>query len=161
MGRGKFKAKPTGRRQFSTPEDMLAGTSTRPRTFKQKEVEDEKEVSEEEATSGDESEEETTKTKGTQGVIEIENPNLVKPKSLKARDVDLEKTTELSRREREEIEKQRAHERYMRLQEQGKTEQSKKDLERLALIRQQRAEAAKKRDEEKAAKEQKKSEARK
>lgn len=29
---------------------------------------------------------------------------------------------------REEIEKQRAHESYMRLQEQGKTDQSKKDL---------------------------------
>ncbi|KAK6159150.1 hypothetical protein DH2020_006464 [Rehmannia glutinosa] len=54
-----------------------------------------------------------------------------------------------------------AHERYMRLQEQGKTDQAKKDLERLALIRQQRAEAAKKREEEKAAKEQKKVEARK
>jgi hypothetical protein len=31
-------------------------------------------------------------------------------------------------RNREEIEKQRAHERYIKLQEQGKTEQSKKDL---------------------------------
>jgi hypothetical protein len=31
-------------------------------------------------------------------------------------------------RYREEIEKQRAHERYIKLQEQGKTEQSKKDL---------------------------------
>lgn len=29
---------------------------------------------------------------------------------------------------REEIEKQQAHERYMRLQEQGKTEQARKDL---------------------------------
>lgn len=29
---------------------------------------------------------------------------------------------------REEIEKQKAHERYMRLQEQGKTDQAKKDL---------------------------------
>ncbi|XP_061351579.1 uncharacterized protein LOC133296582 [Gastrolobium bilobum] len=163
MGRGKYKSKPTGRRQFSTPEDLIAGTSTRPRSFKQKEAEHEEEESEE--ASGDESEEEseegTTKTKGTQGVIEIENPNLVKPKSLKARDVDVGKTTELSRREREELEKQRAHERYMKLQEQGKTEQAKKDLERLALIRQQRAEAAKKREEEKAAKEQKKAEARK
>jgi hypothetical protein len=28
----------------------------------------------------------------------------------------------------EEIEKQKAHERYMKLQEQGKTEQAKKDL---------------------------------
>ncbi|KAF7803373.1 28 kDa heat- and acid-stable phosphoprotein [Senna tora] len=158
MGRGKFKSKPTGRRHFSTPEDLVAGTSSRPRSFKQKEVEREEEESEEE--SGEDSEEETTKTKGTQGVIEIENPNLVKPKSLKARDIDIGKTTELSRREREEIEKQRAHERYMRLQEQGKTEQARKDLERLALIRQERAEAAKRREEEKAAKEQNKAQAR-
>ncbi|KAE9607233.1 hypothetical protein Lal_00025679 [Lupinus albus] len=159
MGRGKFKAKPTGRRQFSTPEDLIAGTSTRPKSFRQKEAENEEEESGDE--SGEESGEETTKTKGTQGVIEIENPNLVKPKHLKAKDADVGKITELSRREREEIEKQRSHEHYMRLQEQGKTEQSRKDLDRLALIRQQRAEAAKKREEEKAAKEQKKAEARK
>jgi len=161
MGRGKFKGKPTGRRQFSTPEEMLAGTSARPRTFKQAEAKEEEEEERSEEESGEESEEESEKRKGTQGVIEIENPNLVKPKTLKARDVDVEKTTELSRREREEIEKQKSHERYMRLQEQGKTEQARKDLDRLALIRQQRAEAAKKREEEKAAKEQKKTEARK
>lgn len=70
------------------------------------------------------------KKKGTQGIIEIENPNLVKPKNIKAKNIDvssapllslvkifylfmyvrnspfrllywqLEKTTELSRRER-------------------------------------------------------------
>ncbi|KAK3013212.1 hypothetical protein RJ639_009753 [Escallonia herrerae] len=160
MGRGKFKGKPTGRRQFSTPEEMLAGTSARPRTFKREEAEaEENERSEEE--SEEESDEESEKKKGTQGVIEIENPNMVKQKNLKARDIDIEKTTELSRREREEIEKQKSHERYMKLQEQGKTEQARKDLERLALIRQQRADAAKKRDEEKAAREQKKVEARK
>jgi len=166
MGRGKYKNKPTGKRQFSTPEEMLAGTSSRPRTFRKQEAEFEEEVSEEESGEGSEGSEEESegnneKLKGTQGIIQIENPNLVKPKSLKARDIDLGKTTELSRREREEIEKQKAHERYMKLQEQGKTEQAKKDLERLSLIRQQRAEAAKKRDEEKAAKEQKKAEARK
>ncbi|XP_057947898.1 uncharacterized protein LOC131143683 [Malania oleifera] len=159
MGRGKFKGKPTGRRQFSTPEEMLAGSSARPRTFKKEQVEVEEE--EEVIESGEESEEEHEKQKGTQGIIEIENPNLVKPKNMKARDINIDKTTELSRREREEIEKQRAHERYMRLQEQGKTEQARKDLERLSLIRQQREEAAKKREEEKAAKAQKKSEARK
>ncbi|XP_071736159.1 uncharacterized protein [Rutidosis leptorrhynchoides] len=165
MGRGKFKGKPTGRRQFSTPEEMLAGTSSRPRTFrKEEELDFEKEsmvshASDEE--SEESSDEETNRKKGTQGVIEIENPNMARPKTLKARDADLEKTTELSRREREEIEKQRAHERYMKMQEQGKTDQAKKDLERLALIRQQRAEAAKKREEEKAAKDQKKAEARK
>nr|CAB3464721.1 unnamed protein product [Digitaria exilis] len=71
------------------------------------------------------------------------------------------KTPETSRREREELEKQQSHERYMKLQEQGKTEKAKKDLERLTLIRQQRAEAAKKREEEKAAKEERKAEARK
>ncbi|CAL5345074.1 unnamed protein product [Camellia sinensis] len=137
MGRGKFKGKPTGRRQFSTPEEMRVEAE-----------ENEEERSEEEPE--EESDEEPEKRKGNQGIIEIENPNLVKPKTLKAKDVDIEKTTELSRREREEIEKQKAHERYMRMQEQGKTEQARKDLERLALIRQQRAEAAKKRDEEKA-----------
>jgi len=163
MGRGKYKNKPTGKRQFSTPEEMLAGTSSRPRSFRKQEAEYEEEVSEEESEEGSEEESEgnNEKLKGTQGIIQIENPNLVKPKSVKARDIDLGKTTELSRREREEIEKQKAHERYMKLQEQGKTEQARKDLERLSLIRQQRAEAAKKRDEEKAAKEQKKAEARK
>ncbi|KAJ6364259.1 hypothetical protein OIU76_029242 [Salix suchowensis] len=160
MGRGKFKGKPTGHRQFSTPEQMLAGTSTRPRTFKREEAEYEEEKQEEE--SEEESEDDSDKKrKGTQGVIQIENPNLVKAKNLKAKDVDMGKTTELSRREREEIEKQRSHERYMRLQEQGKTEQARKDLERLSLIRQQREEAARKREEEKAAKEQKKVETRK
>ena len=35
---------------------------------------------------------------------------------------------------REEIEKQKAHERYMRLQEQGKTEQARKDLGKDVII---------------------------
>ncbi|MCD7471758.1 hypothetical protein HAX54_012423 [Datura stramonium] len=121
-----------------------------------KSVLEEAEIEEDERSEESEEDTDGEKRKGTQGIIEIENPNLIKPKNVKAKNVDIEKTTELSRREREEIEKQQAHERYMRLQEQGKTEQARKDLERLALIRQQRAEAAKKREEEKAAKEQKK-----
>ncbi|KAK9936465.1 hypothetical protein M0R45_013306 [Rubus argutus] len=165
MGRGKYKSKPTGHRQFSSREDLLAGISTRPRSFSKREAEHEEEPEEDFVSFEDGSEEESDgqdeKKKGIQGIIEIENPNLVKPKTLKAKDIDIEKPTELSRREREALEKQRAHERYMKLQEQGKTEQAKKDLERLALIRQQRAEAAKKREEEKAAKEQKKAESRK
>ncbi|PRQ29052.1 putative casein kinase substrate, phosphoprotein PP28 [Rosa chinensis] len=99
--------------------------------------------------SDEESDGQDEKKKGVQGIIEIENPNVVKPKTLKAKDIDIGKPTELSRREREELEKQRARERYMKLQEQGKTEQARKDLERLALIRLQREEAAKKREEEK------------
>jgi|UniRef100_A0ACD5W1I3 hypothetical protein len=163
MGRGKFKGKPTGRRNFSTPEEIAAGTSGRPRSFKKNVAEAEEEEEEIEESEEEESEDEgeEKKHKGTEGVIQIENPNLVKAKNIKAKEVDLSKTTELSRREREEIEKQKSHERYMKLQEQGKTDQAKKDLERLALIRQQRADAAKKREEEKAAKEQRKTEARK
>ncbi|XP_074557929.1 uncharacterized protein LOC141813940 [Curcuma longa] len=161
MVRGRFKAKPTGRRNFSTPEEMAAGSSARPRTFKQVQVEVEDNEDEESEEENEDSEDGTEKKKGILDISEIQNPNLVKPKNLKARTADVESTPELSRREREEIEKQKAHERYMRLQEQGKTEQARKDLERLALIRQQRAEASKKREEEKAAKEQKKAEARK
>ncbi|XP_047307560.1 28 kDa heat- and acid-stable phosphoprotein-like isoform X2 [Impatiens glandulifera] len=164
MGRGKFKGKPTGRRMFSTQEEM--SLSARPRTFKKEELKDKEQDRSDEELEQDsdhdqdqdhQKEEEAKKQKGVQGIIDIENPNLVKPKSvLKARNIDTKKTTttttELSRRERQEIEKQKSHERYMKLQEQGKTDQAKKDLERLALIRQQRAEAAKKRQEEKSSK---------
>ncbi|TVU20598.1 hypothetical protein EJB05_36812 [Eragrostis curvula] len=80
-----------------------------------------------------------------------------RPRSFKK----IDRTSDMSRREREELEKQKSHDRYMRLQEQGKTEQARKDLDRLALIRKQREEAAKKREEEKAAKEERKAEARK
>ncbi|XP_059450926.1 uncharacterized protein LOC132181706 [Corylus avellana] len=116
--------------------DPLAATDSagchRDSILSLQEAEYEEEVSEEEGSQkGSEEESEgnnEVKAEGTQGIIQIENPNLVKQKSLKARDIDLGKTTELSRREREEIEKQKDHERYMKLQEQGKTEQAKKDL---------------------------------
>lgn len=48
---------------------------------------------------------------------------------------------------REEIEKQKSKERYMKLHMEGKTEQARTDLARLAIIKKQREEAAKKRDE--------------
>lgn len=60
---------------------------------------------------------------------------------------------QLSRREREELEKQRARENYMRLHAEGKTEQARADLARLALIRREREEAAKKRELERQEKE--------
>ncbi|KAK1699219.1 hypothetical protein QYE76_015916 [Lolium multiflorum] len=164
MARGKFKGKPTGERTFSSEEELAAGTSAgRPKSFKKKQVE--KEVYERREEPIDEEDEEevekTEKHKGTAGLIEIDNPNLVKPKGIKAKDVDVDRTAGLSRREREEIEKQRSILHYKRLQEEGKTDQARKDLDRLSLIRQERAEAAKKREEEKAAKEERKAEARK
>lgn len=48
---------------------------------------------------------------------------------------------------REEIEKQKAKERYMKLHQEGKTDQARADLARLAIIKKQREDAAKKREE--------------
>lgn len=55
----------------------------------------------------------------------------------------------LKLRHREEIEKQKAKERYMKMHLAGKTDQAKADLARLAIIKKQREEAAKKKEEEK------------
>lgn len=50
---------------------------------------------------------------------------------------------------REEIEKQKAKERYMKMHLAGKTDQAKADLARLAIIKKQREDAAKKKEAEK------------
>lgn len=99
--------------------------------------------SEEESSSEDE----TRKKCGVEGLIEIENPNRVSQKSKKVTEVDVSAPKELSRREREEIEKQKSKERYMKLHMEGKTEQARADLARLAIIKKQREDAAKKREE--------------
>lgn len=104
--------------------------------------------SEEESSSDDE-----PKRKGVEGLIEIENPNRVSQKSKKVVEIDVNAPKELSRREREEIEKQAAKERYMKLHLEGKTDQARADLARLAIIKKQREEAAKKRDEQRKEKE--------
>ncbi|XP_059413306.1 28 kDa heat- and acid-stable phosphoprotein-like [Carassius carassius] len=86
-------------------------------------------------------------------LIEIENPNRAAQKTKKVTDIELEGPRQLSRREREEIEKQKAKERYMKMHLVGKTDQAKNDLARLAIIRKQREEAARKKEEERKAKE--------
>lgn len=101
--------------------------------------------SDEESSSEDEST--TKKRSGVEGLIEIENPNRVSQKNKKVADVDVNAPKELSRREREEIEKLKSKERYNKLHSEGKTDQAKADLARLAIIKKQREEAAKKRDE--------------
>jgi len=55
---------------------------------------------------------------------------------------DINTPREPSRKEREAKEKQEAKERYWKLHQQGKTDQAKTDLARLAQIRKQREEAA-------------------
>ncbi|KAM9346084.1 pdgfa associated protein 1b isoform 1-T1 [Symphorus nematophorus] len=89
---------------------------------------------------------------GVEGLIEIENPNRVAQKSKKVTQIELDEPRQLSRREREEIEKQKAKDRYMKMHLAGKTDQAKADLARLAIIRKQREEAARKKEEEKKAK---------
>ncbi|XP_030378000.1 28 kDa heat- and acid-stable phosphoprotein [Scaptodrosophila lebanonensis] len=97
--------------------------------------------------------------KGVASLIEIENPNRVTKKAtqkISQLKIDENAPTtstkpELSRREREQIEKQKARQRYEKLHAAGKTTEAKADLARLALIRQQRQEAAAKREAEKKA----------
>ena len=88
--------------------------------------------------------------KAVEGLINIENPNRVAQTTKKVTQLDLDGPKELSRREREEIEKQKAKERYMKMHLAGKTEQAKAYLAPLAIIRKQREEAARKKEERKA-----------
>jgi predicted RNA-binding protein with RPS1 domain len=87
------------------------------------------------------------KPKGVDGLIEINNPNRNQKATKKVTDLDASSEATLSRREREEIEKQQAQQRYQKLHAEGKTEQAQRDLARLAIIRKQREEAAKKKEE--------------
>lgn len=103
-------------------------------------------------SDSDESEDENKKAKGVSGLIEIENPNRVQKKSAeKVTKVNTAGPSkpELSRREREELEKQRAQAHYQKLHAEGKTDQARADLARLAIIKQHRAEAAARREAEK------------
>lgn len=97
------------------------------------------------------SSDEDRKAKGVEGLIEIENPNLRPQKQKKV--TDLEKPAastsdgkpQLSRREREEVDKQKAKAHYQKMHAAGKTDEARSDLARLAIIRKQREDAAKKR----------------
>ncbi|XP_071754527.1 pdgfa associated protein 1a [Centroberyx gerrardi] len=146
MPRGGKKGHKGRGKQFSNPEEI----------DRQMRVQREMEANggaEKETSSGSEDESssdedyESKKKSGVEGLIEIENPNRVSQKSKKVAEIDVSAPRELSRREREEIEKQKAKERYMKLHLEGKTEQARADLARLAIIKKQREDAAKKRDE--------------
>lgn len=115
------------------------------------------EESSSEEESGSEEEAKEQKAKGVSNLIETQNPNRVVAKPKKVSTLSVAASSggkpQLSRREREEIEKQRATAHYRKMHAEGKTEEARADLARLALIRQQREEAAKKKEEERKAKE--------
>merc|ERR1711881_457750 len=96
--------------------------------------------------------------KGAQKVIDVQNPNRVQNKMKKADDITADgdgAKPELTRREREAIEKEQARLRYEKLHAEGKTDEARADLARLALVRKQREEAAKKKLEDQKDKESK------
>ncbi|XP_006112988.2 28 kDa heat- and acid-stable phosphoprotein [Pelodiscus sinensis] len=164
MPKGGRKGGHKGRaRQYTSPEEIDAQLQAEKQKAREEEEQEEggegaigDPKKEKKSLDSDESEEDDDdyqqKRKGVEGLIDIENPNRVVQAAKKVTQLDLDGPKELSRREREEIEKQKAKERYMKMHLAGKTEQAKADLARLAIIRKQREEAAKKKEEERKAK---------
>ncbi|XP_071400140.1 pdgfa associated protein 1a [Centroberyx affinis] len=146
MPRGGKKGHKGRGKQFSNPEEIDRQMRVQREMEANGGAEKESSSGSEDDSSSDE-DYESKKKSGVEGLIEIENPNRVSQKSKKVAEIDVTAPRELSRREREEIEKQKAKERYMKLHLEGKTEQARADLARLAIIKKQREDAAKKRDE--------------
>ncbi|CAG9835696.1 unnamed protein product [Diabrotica balteata] len=167
MPRGKFTNHKGRNRRFTNPEELEEERrrEEQQKKWRQQRGESSSDESEEEAAadkkiseesgSGSESSEdsdgEDAKAKGVSKLIEIENPNRIQKKTKKLTTLnttDLDSKPQLSRREREEIEKQKAQALYQKLHAEGKTEQARADLARLAIIKQQREEAKKRREAE-------------
>ncbi|XP_077359738.1 pdgfa associated protein 1a [Festucalex cinctus] len=146
MPRGGKKGHKGRGKQYSNPEEIDRQMKAQRELEANAGVEKES-GSESEEESSSEEESESKKRSAVEGLIEIENPNRISQKSKKVTELDVDAPRELSRREREEIEKQKSKERYMKLHLEGKTEQARADLARLAIIKKQREEAARKRDE--------------
>jgi len=174
MPRGKYTNHKGRNRRFTNPEELeeQRKREEKERKWRAERGEESSSEEEEEAAAGDKdkagSESEASsetesesgeegKAKGVEKLIQVDNPNRVQKKVKKLSTLNETVNTtgkpELSRREREELEKQRATAHYQKLHSEGKTEEARADLARLAIIKQQRADAAKRRDEEKKAKE--------
>ncbi|XP_036142546.1 28 kDa heat- and acid-stable phosphoprotein [Monomorium pharaonis] len=177
MPRGKFVNHKGRNRHFTNPEELEEQRRQEEkkqqwRKNKGQESSSEEEDDEEPKTSGtnrsknsatdsdseseSESETEGGKAKGVENLIQVENPNRVQKKTKKLSQLNQSLDSakpELSRREREQLEKQKAYANYQKLHAAGKTDEARADLARLAIIKQQREEAAKRREEEKKQKE--------
>jgi len=168
MPRGKYVNHKGRNRHFTDVEELEQERkrAEEKKKWRQQHGEDEESSEEEEsekeeaagnASSGSEEEtesedDEDKAKKGVEGLIEIENPNRVKKKAatkVTTLPANMSTKPELSRREREEVEKQRAQANYRKMHAAGKTEEARADLARLAIIKQNRAEAAARREAEK------------
>lgn len=166
MPRGKYTNHKGRNRKFTSPEELEEQRKQEEQKKKWRKDHGEESSSEEESEGkksgsgssddSDSDDDHPQKAKGVSGLIEVENPNRVVKKNKKLTNLDNlgeGEKPQLSRREREEIERQRAAAAYQRAHAEGKTEQARADLARLAIIRQQREEAAKRREADKKAKE--------
>ncbi|PNF26912.1 hypothetical protein B7P43_G15116 [Cryptotermes secundus] len=169
MPRGKYTNHKGKHRRFTSPEEIEEQMKREEKERKWREERGDTGSSEDEARGKDDgaSESETessseeseaeVKAKGVENLIHVENPNRVQKKAKKLstlnESVDSSVKPELSRRERKQLDHQRAQADYQRLHAKGKTEEARADLARLAIIKQQREEAAKRREEEKKEKE--------
>lgn len=158
MPRGKYVNHKGRNRNFTSPEQLEEERKNEEKkkwrnTREESSSDDDDEQEGSEQGSDDESSESEEEAKGASSVIEIQNPNRVQKKAFqKVEDVNEEEKPQLSRKERELIEKQKAMKRHA----EGKSAQAKADLARLAIIKQHRAEAAARREAEKKAKDEKK-----
>ena len=76
----------------------------------------------------------------------------MKKKTIKVEElskIEPKEKPQLTRKEREEIERQKAQQRYQALHAKGLTDEARADLARLAIIRQQREDALKQKNAEK------------
>nr|ACI69808.1 28 kDa heat- and acid-stable phosphoprotein [Salmo salar]ACM09820.1 28 kDa heat- and acid-stable phosphoprotein [Salmo salar] len=115
MPRGGKKGHKGRGKQFSNPEEIDRQMKAQRELEANGGVEKEEEKSSGSDDSSSEEEDINKKKSGVEGLIEIENPNRISQKSKKVTELDVNAPKELSRREREEIEKQKAKERYMKL----------------------------------------------
>uniref|UniRef100_A0A7S0BVB7 SAP domain-containing protein n=1 Tax=Proboscia inermis TaxID=420281 RepID=A0A7S0BVB7_9STRA len=109
--------------------------------------------------SDDEGEVKVRKKKGTEGLFETDNPNFAPLKMMKAKDMALANPETMTRKEREEAQKAAGAAAYRRKHEAGLTEEYKRDMAKLAEVKQRREDERLKREavkqmEEEAAKQQ-------
>jgi len=178
---GKFKTKRGGGRNFSkhleidengtavSTDKRWARTEDSSGDSEEQSEEDEEEESEEEeeedtAAAGGSNQPEVSRAErrelkkkqaaAKQGSDEDEDKDLINTNHVekKLNIADLGKDRQLSRREREQKEKQEAKDRYWKLHVQGKTDEAKADLDRLKKIRAEREAAQAKRKAEAEAK---------
>merc|ERR1712002_675679 len=119
-GSGRRGGHKGGRRVYTTAESIQEEEEK-----KKKEKKSGSEESESESESSED--EKVEKPKGVQHLIPVENPNRIKRTTKKVSEVDTNSTAQMSRKEREEMERIEAKKRYEKLHAAGKTEEAQSD----------------------------------